>query len=46
MNKKRWKQPKIIGKRYNDRLGFNISINKEEFVVFVKATQEKHSSDI
>ena len=24
MNWKRWKQPKIIGKRYNDRLGFNV----------------------
>ena len=24
MNKKRWKQPKITGKRYNDRLGVNV----------------------
>ena len=24
MNWKPWKQPKIIGKRYNDRLGFNV----------------------
>ena len=24
MNRKQWKQPKIIGKRYNDRLGFNV----------------------
>ncbi|MFC2516332.1 MAG: hypothetical protein ACFNVO_05085 [Prevotella sp.] len=23
MNRKRWKQPKIIGKRSDDRLGFN-----------------------
>ena len=24
MNWKQWKQPKIIGKRYNDQLGFNV----------------------
>ena len=24
MNRKRWKQPKITGKRSNDRLGFNL----------------------
>ena len=46
MNRKQWKQPKIIAKRYNDRLGFNISINKEEFVVFVMPTQNIHSFDI
>ena len=26
MNRKRWKQPKIIGKRYNDRLGVIIAV--------------------
>ena len=46
MNRKRWKQPKITGKRYNDRLGFNISINKVEFVVFVMPTQNIHSSEM
>ena len=33
MNRKRWKQPKIIGKRSNDRLGFNaVSTNWKPLV--------------
>ena len=46
MNRKRWKQPKIIGRLYNDRLVFNVSINKVEFVVFVMPTQNIHFSEM
>ena len=31
MNWKRWKQPKITGKRYNNQLGFNIYIDVISF---------------
>ena len=31
MNRKRWKQPKIIGKRTNDRLGFKKVIGRKLF---------------
>ena len=37
---------KITGKRSNDRLGFNLSVNWKEFVIFVMPTQDKHAAHI